>query len=101
MTPVARNNVPGFLHLPRQLHLDTLQRRVYAANRTAGNGLLREHVPWLQSVTQFEFDTLRGNGPDLRKTKLQMSRKPVILKIDSGTPQLGKHFGKIALDSIR
>ncbi len=44
-------------------------------------GLLREHVPRLEGLTQFEFDSVRRDRTNLRKAKLQMGIKPLVLEV--------------------
>jgi len=51
----------------------------------------------VQRLPQFQFDALRGNGSDLWKTKVEMCGKPFIFELKSGSPHLGKHMEKVAL----
>src|ERR1022692_1478063 len=97
---VACNHVAGFRGEPGHLHLNALEGRVHGANRSAGSSLFREHVPRLEGLTQFEFDSLHSDRPDLRKAKLQLRSKPLLLEIVAGSAQAGEHIGKVAPDKM-
>jgi len=52
-------------------------------------------------MTQFEFHSVRGDGPDLRKAKFQMRIKPLVLEVAPRQSQPGEHLAKIPPDELR
>src|SRR5208282_245615 len=98
---VACDHVAGFRSQPRYLYLNPLERGVHSANRPAGSGLFREYVPRLERLTQLEFNPLYSDGPDFRKTKLQLRSKPLFLEIVARLAQAADHSRKVAPDKIR
>src|ERR1017187_4095145 len=99
--PIAHNYIARFLSYPCHLHLDPFKRRVQYPHRSTGNRLFREYVPRLERLTQFHFDSFRGDRPNLWETELQMRSKPLLFKVVAGPPQMGEHLDKVAFDKFR
>src|ERR1017187_6944415 len=99
--PIAGNYIARFLSYPCHLHLDPFKRRVHGAHRSTGNALFRKHVPRLERLTQFHFDSFRGDRPNLWETELQMRTKPLLFKVAARPPQMGEHLDKVAFDKFR
>src|ERR1022692_4948949 len=98
---VACNYIAGFRGEPRHLYLDALEGRIHGAGGSAGSSLFCEYIPRLKRMTQFQFDSLYSDRPDLRKAKLHVRSKPLLLEIIVSPPQLHEHIGKVAPDKMR
>src|SRR5450432_1277916 len=98
---VAGNCIARVRREPRHLCLNPLERRVHGANGSAGGSLFREHIPGLEGVTQFEFESLSSDRSDLRKAKLHVRCKPLLFEIVASPAQAGEHIEKVAPDKVR
>src|SRR6202030_3495868 len=76
---VARDEVPR-VDQSADLHLEPFDRRVDVSYRSARAGLLAEHVPGLERLTQLEVDAAPGDRAVERKPELQMRREPLRLE---------------------
>src|SRR5450432_2129181 len=98
---VACDNIAGFSGERSQLYLNPLKGRIHGANGSAGSGLFRENIPGFEGVTQFEFDAVYGDRPDLRKAELQLRREPLLIEVVARSAQPGEHIAKVAPDKMR
>src|SRR5580700_6278387 len=73
---IAKHGEAGRDHT-RNLYLQPLDRRIHTACRASAGGFLAQHIPWFQSMAQFEVDSDRGHRADRRKAKLEVGSKPL------------------------
>src|SRR5262249_481725 len=82
------------------LHLQPLNRRVDEARGYASGRIFAQHVPRLESVSQFQPDAAGGDGALARKTKLAPGRKPLRTEGVGGAAEIVQNVKKVPPNEV-